>query len=60
MGIVGFLIGLVVGWGGASFVVSYLPLELPCLYKVLFFCAIGPHIIVAFVIAYMISKIVPI
>ncbi len=60
MGIVGGLIGLVVGLFGAGYVVGLLPIELPCLYKFLFFCIIGPHIIVAIIIAYIISKVFPI
>ncbi|MEK6909766.1 MAG: hypothetical protein AABW61_01675 [Candidatus Aenigmatarchaeota archaeon] len=54
------MIGLVVGLFGAGYVVGLLPIELPCLYKFLFFCIIGPHIIVAIIIAYIISKVFPI
>lgn len=60
MGIIGFLIGLVAGWGLTSYIVGYLPIEFPCLYKFLFFCIIGPHIIFALVVGYIASKLVPI
>jgi len=60
MGFIGGLIGLVVGLFGAGYIVGILPIELPCFYKLAFFCLIGPHIVVALVIAYFISKVLPI
>ena len=59
MGILGFLFGAIVGWIGTSYLVTYLPVEFPCLYKVLFFCLIGPHIVLALIAGYVVSKIVP-
>ena len=59
MGVLGFLIGAIVGWIGTSYIVGVLPLEIPCFYKVFFFCLIGPHVLFAIVIGYVASKMVP-
>lgn len=59
MGALGFLIGAILGWIGTSYIVGYLPVEVPCFYKFLFLCIIGPHILFALVIGYIVSKIVP-
>ncbi|MBI2005436.1 MAG: hypothetical protein HYS80_01605 [Candidatus Aenigmarchaeota archaeon] len=59
MGIVGFLFGLIVGWIGSGYVTGLLPIDI-CLQKVLFVCVIGPNIIIAVIIAYFVSKMIPI
>ena len=60
MGFIGGIIGLIVGLFGAGYIVNIVPLQLPCLYKLAFFCLIGPHIIVALIVAYIVSKVLPI
>lgn len=60
MGVIGFLLGAIVGWLATSYIVGALPIAIPCLLELWFFCLIGPHIVIAIIIGYVLSKMIPI
>jgi hypothetical protein len=59
MGMIGFLFGLIIGWFGiAPPLLGLVTIKL-CLFKILFFCLIGPHIIIGIIVGLILMKLIP-